>query len=90
MSFKSGFVTIVGRPNVGKSTLANTLTGEKISIVSSRPQTTRNTIKTIINDEESQIIFIDTPGIHKPNTRLGEYMVTGAEAPSMRSISSCS
>jgi GTP-binding protein Era len=79
MPFKSGFVTIVGRPNVGKSTLANTLTGEKISIVSSKPQTTRNTIKTIINDENSQIIFIDTPGIHKPNTRLGEYMVTVAE-----------
>jgi len=75
MSFKSGFVSIVGRPNVGKSTLSNSLAGEKISIISSKPQTTRNTIKTIINTGNSQIIFIDTPGIHKPKTKLGEYMV---------------
>lgn len=79
MSFKSGFVTIVGRPNVGKSTLINRLVGEKISIISSKPQTTRNTIKTIINEENCQIIFLDTPGIHKPKTKLGEYMVNLAE-----------
>jgi GTP-binding protein Era len=79
MSFKSGFVTIVGRPNVGKSTLINRLAGEKISIISSKPQTTRNTIKTIINDEDCQIIFLDTPGIHKPKTKLGEYMVNLAQ-----------
>lgn len=79
MSFKSGFVTIVGRPNVGKSTLSNRFAGEKISIISSKPQTTRNTIKTIINSEDSQIIFIDTPGIHKPKNKLGKYMVNHAE-----------
>ncbi len=80
MSFKSGFVTIVGRPNVGKSTLVNKFAGEKISIISSKPQTTRNTIKTIVNGEDCQIIFLDTPGIHKPKTRLGEYMVNLAES----------
>lgn len=79
MSFKSGFVTIVGRPNVGKSTLVNKLVGEKISIISSKPQTTRNTIKTIINEDDCQIIFLDTPGIHKPKTKLGEYMVNLAQ-----------
>jgi GTP-binding protein Era len=79
MSFKSGFVTIVGLPNVGKSTLSNRLIGEKISIISSKPQTTRNTIKTIINSPDSQVIFIDTPGIHKPKNKLGEYMVNLAE-----------
>lgn len=79
MSFKSGFVTIVGRPNVGKSTLSNRLAGEKISIISNKPQTTRNTIKTIINSQDSQVIFIDTPGIHKPKNKLGEYMVSLAE-----------
>lgn len=79
MSFKSGFVTIAGRPNVGKSTLSNRLAGEKISIISSKPQTTRNTIKTIINSPDSQVIFIDTPGIHKPKNKLGEYMVNLAE-----------
>lgn len=79
MSFKSGFVSIVGRPNVGKSTLSNRLSGEKLSITSNKPQTTRNTIKTIINTEDSQIIFIDTPGIHKPKNKLGEYMVNIAE-----------
>lgn len=80
MAFKSGFVTIVGRPNVGKSTLLNKFAGEKISIISNKPQTTRNTIKTIITDEQSQIVFIDTPGIHKPQNRLGEYMVNAAES----------
>lgn len=73
--FKSGFVTIVGRPNVGKSTLMNRLIGEKISIISSKPQTTRNTIQTILTKENYQIIFLDTPGIHKPKHKLGEYMV---------------
>lgn len=79
MIFKSGFVTIIGRPNVGKSTLINKITGEKLSIISNKPQTTRNTVKTIITDKDSQIIFIDTPGIHKPKNKLGEYMVSVAE-----------
>jgi len=79
MSFKSGFVSIVGRPNVGKSTLSNALAGEKVSIISSKPQTTRNTIKSIITTPECQIILIDTPGIHKPKNKLGEYMVKIAE-----------
>ncbi len=77
--FKSGFVTIVGRPNVGKSTLTNRLLGEKISIVSNKPQTTRNTIRTIITSENSQVIILDTPGIHKPKNKLGEYMVNLAK-----------
>jgi GTP-binding protein Era len=72
--FKSGFVTIVGRPNVGKSTLLNNLAGQKIAIVSSKPQTTRTAIKGIINTENAQIIFTDTPGIHKPQNKLGEKM----------------
>ncbi len=79
MSFKSGFVTIIGRPNVGKSTLLNALTGEKIAIISNKHQTTRNTIKTVVTDEECQIIFIDTPGIHRPKTKLGQYMVGVAQ-----------
>jgi GTP-binding protein Era len=72
--FKSGFVTIIGRPNVGKSTLLNLIMGEKLSIVSSKPQTTRNKIQAIMTTETSQIIFLDTPGIHKPKNKLGEYM----------------
>jgi len=72
---KSGFVSIVGRPNVGKSTLLNTLIGHKIAIVSEKPQTTRTRIQGIHTCEQGQIIFIDTPGIHKPKHRLGEYMV---------------
>lgn len=71
---KSGFVTILGRPNVGKSTLLNTLAGQKIAIVSNKPQTTRTAIKGIINRENAQIIFTDTPGIHKPKNKLGEKM----------------
>lgn len=75
MSFKSGLVTIVGRPNVGKSTLLNRLVGRKLAIVSSKPQTTRNRITGVVNRASSQIVFIDTPGLHKPKHRLGEYMV---------------
>ena len=77
--FKSGFVTIVGRPNVGKSTLMNKIMGEKLSIVSSKPQTTRNNIQTILTKENYQIVFVDTPGIHKPKHKLGEYMVNSAK-----------
>ena len=77
--FKSGFVTIIGRPNVGKSTLINYIMGEKLSIVSNRPQTTRNNIQTILTTKESQIIFVDTPGMHKPRHKLGEYMVKVAQ-----------
>ncbi|WP_234121422.1 GTPase Era [Clostridium hydrogenum] len=73
--FKSGFVTIIGRPNVGKSTLLNYIMGEKLSIVSSKPQTTRNNIQTILTGENYQLVFVDTPGIHKPRHKLGEYMV---------------
>ncbi len=72
--FKSGFVTVIGRPNVGKSTIINNIIGEKISIISDKPQTTRNKIHAVYTDEESQIVFIDTPGIHKPKNKLGVYM----------------
>ncbi|MCF8000308.1 MAG: GTPase Era [Halanaerobiales bacterium] len=78
MSFKSGFATIIGRPNVGKSTLVNYLIGEKISITSPRPQTTRNSIKTIYTTDEGQIIFVDTPGIYKTKNDLDRYMVNEA------------
>lgn len=77
--FKSGFVTLIGRPNVGKSTLMNRLIGQKIAITSNKPQTTRNRIQTVYTSEEGQIVFIDTPGIHKAKNKLGEYMVTVAE-----------
>ena len=77
--FKSGFVAIIGRPNVGKSTLMNRLIGQKIAITSPKPQTTRNRIQTVYTDEEAQIIFLDTPGIHKAKNKLGEYMVNVAE-----------
>ena len=73
--FHSGFVTIVGRPNVGKSTLMNALVGEKVAIVSNRPQTTRNRIMGVMTQPECQIVVLDTPGIHNPRTRLGEYMM---------------
>ncbi len=75
MAFKSGFVTIIGRPNVGKSTLLNLLTGEKVAIMSNKPQTTRHTIRTVLTSEEYQMVFVDTPGIHKPKNKLGEYMM---------------
>ena len=77
--FKSGFVTLIGRPNVGKSTLMNNLIGQKIAITSSKPQTTRNRIQTVYTDEVGQIIFLDTPGIHKAQNKLGEYMDSVAE-----------
>lgn len=75
MKYRSGFVTIIGRPNVGKSTLLNHILGEKMAIVSDKPQTTRNKIQCIYTENDFQIIFIDTPGIHKPKNKLGEYMV---------------
>ena len=77
--FKSGFVTLIGRPNVGKSTLMNRLIGQKIAITSNKPQTTRNRIQTVYTCKEGQIIFLDTPGIHKAKNKLGEYMVAVAE-----------
>jgi len=77
--FKSGFVSLVGRPNVGKSTLMNHLVGEKIAIVSNRPQTTRNKIRSILSEEDCQIVFIDTPGLHTPKTKLGNFMVKSAQ-----------
>ena len=77
--YKSGFVTLIGRPNVGKSTLMNYLIGQKIAITSKKPQTTRNRIQTVLTREDGQIIFVDTPGIHKAKNKLGEYMVNVAE-----------
>lgn len=77
--FYSGFVSLVGRPNVGKSTLMNRLIGEKIAIISNKPQTTRNRVQSILTKNDFQIVFIDTPGIHRPRHKLGEYMVKSAE-----------
>ena len=77
--FYSGFVSLIGRPNVGQSTLINCITGEKIAIISSKPQTTRNKIQAIITRNDFQAIFIDTPGIHNPKSKLGNYMVKSAE-----------
>ena len=76
---KTGFVTFIGRPNVGKSTLMNQIIGQKIAITSNKPQTTRNRIQTVYTDERGQIVFVDTPGIHKAKNKLGEYMVNVAE-----------
>lgn len=78
MSYRSGFITVVGRPNVGKSTLLNSLLGDKLLIVSDKPQTTRNRIHCILSGEGYQIVFIDTPGVHKPKSLLGEGMVQTA------------
>ncbi|MDB4868224.1 MAG: GTPase Era [Cohnella sp.] len=78
--FKSGFVAIVGRPNVGKSTLMNQVIGQKIAIMSDKPQTTRNKIHGVYTTEEMQIVFLDTPGIHKPFSKLGDFMVKAAES----------
>ena len=78
-TYKSGFVTLVGRPNVGKSTLMNQLIGQKIAITSHKPQTTRNRIQTVYTCKQGQIVFVDTPGIHKAKNKLGEYMVNAAE-----------
>lgn len=76
--FKSGFATLIGRPNVGKSTLMNQIIGQKIAITSNKPQTTRNRIQTVYTSKEGQIVFLDTPGIHKAKNKLGEYMVNTA------------
>ena len=76
---KAGFVALVGRPNVGKSTLMNHLIGQKIAITSNKPQTTRNRIQTVYTDGRGQVVFLDTPGIHKAKNRLGNYMVRVAE-----------
>lgn len=77
-NFRSGFVTVVGRPNAGKSTLLNQLLGQKVLIMSDKPQTTRNKIQCILTEERGQVVFLDTPGIHKPKHKLGEYMVEAA------------
>lgn len=75
MAFKSGFVAIIGRPNVGKSTLLNLLTGEKVAIMSNKPQTTRHTIRTVLTTDDYQMVFVDTPGMQRPKNKLGEYMM---------------
>lgn len=79
-AFKSGFISIIGRPNVGKSTFINQAIGQKVSIISDKPQTTRNKIQCIYTDEEAQMVFIDTPGIHKPKHRLGDHLVRLAKS----------
>ena len=79
VQYKSGFVSLIGRPNVGKSTLMNSLIGQKIAITSNKPQTTRNRIQTVYTDDRGQIVFLDTPGIHKAKNKLGNYMVNAAQ-----------
>lgn len=79
-NFKSGFVSIIGRPNVGKSTLLNQVVGQKVAIMSDKPQTTRNKIHGVYTTETAQIVFLDTPGIHKPQSKLGDYMMKVAES----------
>ena len=79
MNYKSGFVAVIGRPNVGKSTLINKIVGQKVAITSDKPQTTRSRIQCILTHDDAQIIFLDTPGIHKPKFKLGEYMLKAAE-----------
>ncbi len=79
-NLKSGYVAIIGRPNVGKSTLMNALIGQKIAITSDKPQTTRNRIQTVYTDERGQVIFLDTPGIHKAKNKLGDYMIQAANS----------
>ncbi|MBE7058622.1 MAG: GTPase Era [Ruminococcaceae bacterium] len=78
--FKSGFITVIGKPNVGKSTIINSIVGEKVSITSPKPQTTRNNLRAVVTESDYQMIFIDTPGIHTPKNKLGEYMVTSASS----------
>lgn len=78
-SFRSGFVTLIGRPNVGKSTLLNHISGARLAITSPKPQTTRNVIRAVYDDDSAQIVFLDTPGMHQPKTRLGDYMVSSAK-----------
>ena len=79
MEYKSGFIAVIGRPNVGKSTLINKIIGQKIAIMSDKPQTTRSRIQCILTQDDAQFIFLDTPGIHKPKFKLGEYMLKAAE-----------
>lgn len=78
--FKSGFITVIGKPNVGKSTIINSLVGEKVAITSPKPQTTRSNLRAVITESNYQMIFIDTPGIHAPKNKLGEFMVTSASS----------
>ena len=78
MEFRSGFVAVIGRPNVGKSTLMNQLVGEKVAIMSSKPQTTRNSIRGVVNRPNCQMVLVDTPGLHRPKNRLGEWMIRSA------------
>ena len=85
---KSAFIAIVGRPNVGKSSLLNGMLGQKVAIVSSKPQTTRTRIMGILTQEETQLVFIDTPGLHKPRTRLGDYMVKSV-SESVAGVDAC-
>ena len=90
MTFKSGFVAILGRPNVGKSTFLNHVMGQKIAIMSDKAQTTRNKIMGIYTTDKEQIVFIDTPGIHKPKTALGDFMVESAYSTFVKWIQSSS